>query len=86
MIIVILIHEFFQEIYCIENEQTEESRLEVISHRKLPTSNFSALLAEQQLSEVQPATADTNVFDVNNLAGSTIAQVCDSKTLRVFLF
>ncbi|KAH9644848.1 hypothetical protein HF086_007936 [Spodoptera exigua] len=32
-------------------EQKEESRLEVISHRKLPTSNFSALLAEQQLSE-----------------------------------
>ncbi|KAJ8731373.1 hypothetical protein PYW07_004537 [Mythimna separata] len=62
------------EIYCIEREQSEESRLEVISHRKLPTSNFSALLAEQQLSEVQPATADNNVIDVNNLAGSTIAQ------------
>lgn len=62
------------EIYSIEPEQTEESRLEVISHRKLPTSNFSALLAEQQLSEVQPAMADNNVIDVNNLAGSTIAQ------------
>uniref|UniRef100_A0A2H1VX72 SFRICE_002080 n=1 Tax=Spodoptera frugiperda TaxID=7108 RepID=A0A2H1VX72_SPOFR len=62
------------EIYCLEPEQTEESHLEVISHRKLPTSNFSALLAEQQLSEVTPATADGNVIDVNNLAGSTIAQ------------
>ncbi|CAH0691825.1 unnamed protein product [Spodoptera exigua] len=62
------------EIYCLEPEQKEESRLEVISHRKLPTSNFSALLAEQQLSEVTPATGDGNVIDVNNLAGSTISQ------------
>lgn len=62
------------EIYCIEPEQTEEHRLEVISQRKLPTSNFSALLAEQQLSEVQTGLGDTNVIDANNLAGSTIAQ------------
>lgn len=52
----------------------------MISHRKLPTSNFSALLAEQQLSEVTPATADGNVIDVNNLAGSTIAQVKNTHT------
>lgn len=61
------------EIYCIEPEVSDDGRLEVISHRKLPTSNFSALLAEQQLSEVQPATAvDANAD--TTLASATIAQ------------
>ncbi|CAB3221912.1 unnamed protein product [Arctia plantaginis] len=63
------------EIYCIEPEASEEGRLEVISHRKLPTSNFSALLAEQQLSEVQAGGAvDINAVDVSALATSSIAQ------------
>ncbi|CAH0585754.1 unnamed protein product [Chrysodeixis includens] len=63
------------EIYCIEKEQSSDSRLEVISQRKLPTSNFGALLAEQQLSEVQTQTAaDATSIDLNNLASSTIVE------------
>ncbi|XP_063383974.1 WD repeat-containing protein 75 [Cydia fagiglandana] len=45
------------EIYCLEPEQTKKGQLEVISHANLPTSNFGALLAEQQVSEVTPAQA-----------------------------
>lgn len=45
------------EIYCLEPEQSKKDQLEVISHTNLPTSNFGALLAEQQVSEVTPAQA-----------------------------
>ncbi|XP_047991028.1 WD repeat-containing protein 75 [Leguminivora glycinivorella] len=45
------------EIYCLKPEQSKKDRLEVISHTNLPTSNFGALLAEQQVSEVTPAQA-----------------------------
>ncbi|XP_075977994.1 WD repeat-containing protein l(2)05287 [Anticarsia gemmatalis] len=63
------------EIYCIEPEASDDGRLEVISHRKLPRSNFGALLAEQQLSEVQSATAvDASAIDFSASASSSIAQ------------
>ncbi|XP_073955806.1 WD repeat-containing protein l(2)05287 [Choristoneura fumiferana] len=55
------------EIYCLEPERTTDDRLEVISSKNVPTSNFSALLAEQQLSEVRPLQA-AELHELNNVA------------------
>lgn len=65
-----------QEIFCLEPEQTTEGKLEVISRRNLPASNFSALLAEQHLSEVQaPASGLVQQIDSGGLGNTAIAQV-----------
>lgn len=67
-----------QEIYCLERERTSEDRLEVISSKNVPTSNFSALLAEQQLSEVRPIQV-AELHELNDVAlgNNAIKQVWD---------
>lgn len=73
---VIYLYYSLQEIYCLEPEQTEESRLEVMSRRNLPASNFSMLLAEQQFSDVraaEPVIADA--FDMNTGGHAALSQV-----------
>ncbi|XP_028171263.1 WD repeat-containing protein 75 [Ostrinia furnacalis] len=54
------------EVYCLEPEDKEESRLEVMTRRSLPASTFSTLLAEQQLSDVRAAApVDSQPLDLN---------------------
>ncbi|XP_063536357.1 WD repeat-containing protein 75 [Cydia strobilella] len=63
------------EIYCLEPEQSKKGQLEVISHMNLPTSNFGALLAEQQVSEVTPAQAgDLEELNQDALGSGAIQQ------------
>ncbi|CAG4955991.1 unnamed protein product [Colias eurytheme] len=40
------------ELYSLEPERSSKKQLEAITHRNLPTSKFSTLLAEQQVTEV----------------------------------
>ena len=67
---------YYQEVYCLEPEKSNDSHLEVISKRKLPTSKFSALIAEQQLYDVRSNSA-ADVFALNKdaLGNNAIAQV-----------
>ncbi|CAG4982998.1 unnamed protein product [Parnassius apollo] len=62
------------EIYCLEPAQSDEGKLEAISHRNLPASKFGALLAEQRVSEVRAAQPGQLQFaDVNALGRNVIA-------------
>lgn len=64
------------EIYSIEPAKKQTGTLEVISKRNLPVSNFSALLAQQRLSEAESTTISRDTEYVNNSqANSTIAQL-----------
>ncbi|CAG9786715.1 unnamed protein product [Diatraea saccharalis] len=63
------------EIYCLEPEHKEEGSLEVMTRRRLPKSKFSTLLAEQQISEVQPAMPlDVQSFDVTSTGHDALLQ------------
>ncbi|KAG6443741.1 WD repeat-containing protein 75 [Manduca sexta] len=64
------------EIYCIEPEQTEEGKLEVISERKSVSSKFSALVAEQHASAVRAAApGHTDTPDLHALTNAAKAQI-----------
>ncbi|KAL0883193.1 hypothetical protein ABMA27_016630 [Loxostege sticticalis] len=63
------------EVYCLEPEQKEESRLEAMSRRSLPASNFSNLLAEQQLSDVRAAApTDALALDSDTSGHAALSQ------------
>ncbi|CAH0715585.1 unnamed protein product, partial [Brenthis ino] len=63
------------EIYCLEPEKSEDERLEMITQRNLPTSKFSALIAEQRLYDVRSSTAvDVHALNKDALGNNAIAQ------------
>ncbi|XP_072949179.1 WD repeat-containing protein 75 [Epargyreus clarus] len=63
------------EIFCLEPENSKAHGLEVMSRRNLPLSNFSALLAEQHLSEVQPAVpVSGQALNMESLGNTAISQ------------
>ncbi|KAL4713980.1 hypothetical protein ACJJTC_005611 [Scirpophaga incertulas] len=63
------------EIYSLEPEIKDEGSLEVMTHRNLPSSNFSSLLAEQQSSDVRRAIPiDPQSFGVTNTGHDSILQ------------
>ncbi|CAK1551052.1 unnamed protein product [Leptosia nina] len=63
------------ELYCLEPEKTAEAKLEVISHRNVPKSKFSLLLAEQQVSEVRATSAgQVQQINTDSLAGRAVSE------------
>ncbi|GBP65407.1 WD repeat-containing protein 75 [Eumeta japonica] len=63
------------DIYCLEPLDVDDARLEVISQKNVPMSNFSMLLAERQASGIRaPQTSDDNYLSADTLGKAALAQ------------